>query len=286
MKNWKSFALVGSLIVACAGIVGCGGGGEEAAAAANLEEVAWLEETKASLDSKRVELTEARVAAEAALAEEALSEEGEPVVEEEGSEGEAVEGEGEEAVEAEPPSERVTALEGEISSLSEEFMGRLVTHINAQEMIEGEPLTPAAQAAFRMKSDEDIVVAADWIERGGDYRRAIDIYTVALGPDPDYAKLQEALAYAEDMRYAKAERFAGVEKGMTQEQVREILGPVNLHNVHEYPDKDAVAWFYPKNPTLGKRPPAAVYFQMKDEIYEVYQVAYGIADDEEPEEKE
>ena len=44
---------------------------------------------------------------------------------------------------------------------------------------------------------------------------------------------------------------------MTEEEVREHLGPVNLRNVKEYPDKNVTAWFYSKDGGGA----AGVYFQ-------------------------
>ena len=285
MKKFATRALVGGLIVIGLSLVACGGDSEEAAAVANSEAEAWIEETKASLDAKRAELAEARnAAAEAALVDdEAVSDD--EASDDEASEGETDAADATDAAATESPADRVTALETEITSMSEGFITRVIEYINAQEILEGEPIPPEVQKAFRMKSDEDLIVAADWIERGGDYRRAIDIYTQQLALDPDYDKLKEAIASAEEMRYPNAERFAGVEKGMTEQEVRDILGPVNLRNIHPYPENDAVGWFYGKNPELGRRPPAAVYFQIKDDVYEVYKVEYGVADDEQPEQE-
>lgn len=257
---WKKtirHALLGGLLVMTVGLVGCGGGGgDDDGAATNPEEWAWLESAKADLDAKRADLAEARASLAAATDGEDVEGEGE----------EGAEGEGEEGAEASEPATEamVMALENEIDSQSEEFMTRLINHINSLGMVEGEPLTPEQQKVIRMKSDEDIEVAQEWIEKGGDYRRAIDIYNMQLGLDPDYDRLKEALAYAEEMRYPSAEKFAEIEKGMTQSQVRDIIGPVNLHNRREYPDKNAIAWFYPKDPSLGSLPPSAVYFQEDD----------------------
>jgi hypothetical protein len=219
------------------------------------------------------------------VAEEPVVEEGDETTEkatDEATEASPADGPATAAPAVEPAADRVAALESEIGSLSQEFGSRLVEYINSLEILDGEPLTPDQQKAIRMKSDEDIELAAEWIEKGGDYRRAIDIYSQGLALDPGYIRLEEALANATEMRFPSEERFAGVKKGMTQAEVRDILGPVNLHNVREYPDKNALAWFYPKDQEAGKKlPPSAVYFQMDDDTYKVYQTDYGIAEDAE-----
>ncbi len=88
---------------------------------------------------------------------------------------------------------------------------------------------------MRLKSDEDLAVAQEWIDRGGDYRRAIEILETQLQADPGYARLEQALARAREMRYVTPERFARVEPGMTALDVRAALGPVNLREVRRRP---------------------------------------------------
>jgi hypothetical protein len=130
------------------------------------------------------------------------------------------------------------------------------------------------QAAIRMKSDEDLAVAAEWIERGGDYRRAIEIYETQRRIDPEYAALSAALRRAREMREVTAERFARVERGMTQAQVRSILGPVNLRLVRSFPDRGVETWLYPQD----EGGTAAVYFRRgaEDEPFVVYELMFEL----------
>ena len=174
---------------------------------------------------------------------------------------------------AEDLAAQLEQLEGEIESLTEEFGNRLVAYINADPMIEGEEPTEQQVQALRMKSGEDIILAQEWIEKGGDYKRAIEIISTALLYDADNPELQAALAKAEADRYMDQERWAAVEKGMTEDDVRQALGQVNLHNIREYPDKNVVAWFYP---TAEDGSAAAVWFQpnKKTEVLEVYQIKF------------
>jgi hypothetical protein len=123
----------------------------------------------------------------------------------------------------------------------------------------------------RLKSDEDIVVAHQFIERGGDYRRAIEIYEAALAVDPANPRLRQELEKARGLRYMTAERFAGVKEGMTPDEVRAVLGQPNLHNVRDYADRGVSAWFYPKGPDGAA---AGVWFQRKDGGARVYELDF------------
>jgi outer membrane protein assembly factor BamE (lipoprotein component of BamABCDE complex) len=127
-------------------------------------------------------------------------------------------------------------------------------------------MSPAQIAAMRMKSAEDMVIAREFIEMGGDYRKAIEIYQSALVADPDNAALKSALDRAKADRYMTEARLAAVKKGMTEAQVRAVLGTPYHRNVKEYPEKKVSAWFYPTNEANDA---AGVYFNAKKEVYEV-----------------
>ena len=81
----------------------------------------------------------------------------------------------------------------EVNKLTELFTGQLADFINSQEIYEGEPLTEVQRAAFDMKADEDILVAKEYIEKAGNYQKAIDIYSTALLADPESEKLLAAI---------------------------------------------------------------------------------------------
>lgn len=66
-----------------------------------------------------------------------------------------------------------------------------------------------------------------------------------------------------------SERFKAVKKGMTENEVREALGPPNLFNVREYEDRGVTAWFYPKDEAGAA---AGVWFRMKD--HKVYRINF------------
>lgn len=255
------FVTCAVLLVALAGTVGCAGEDPEVVAEQERE-AQWLaiETTRQQLADKREQLEQAEAAAEAAAAEDAA----ETTEVAEAASGEAA------------PAGDVATLENEVAALSEQFSQQLVDFINANPPVAGEPPPERVGQAIRMKSDEDIRIAVEYIEEGGDYRRALQIYDAALEVDPGYEHLQELRAEAESMRFMTEERFAQVEEGMSQDQVREILGPVNLRNIRDYEENKAVAWFYPRDEAGSA---AAVWFRKNRRgDYEVYQVDYHFKD--------
>ena len=122
-----------------------------------------------------------------------------------------------------------------------------------------------------MKSDEDIALAQEWIDKGGDYKRAINIYTNALKFDPGNEAVEQALALAEEYRYMSKERFGAAKKGMSEAEIRAALGQVNLHNIKPFPDREVVAWFYPTDEAGNA---AAVWFREGDSGNKVYRLNF------------
>lgn len=159
------------------------------------------------------------------------------------------------------------AFARETEALSREFYRRLVELINADPPVQGEPLSERQKAAIRMRSDEEIRLAREFIERGGDYQRAIDIYREALAVDPDYPRLREELARAQARRYMTRQAFSQVREGMDQDEVRRLLGQPNLHNVRTWPERGIAGWFYPKDASGSA---AAVWFRQEGERHVVY----------------
>ena len=64
------------------------------------------------------------------------------------------------------------------------------------------------------------------------------------------------------------ERFALVEKGMSQERSASgVIGQVNLRNIREYEDKEVVSWFYTKENGGA----AGVHFKMSKGVWRLYE---------------
>jgi hypothetical protein len=180
---------------------------------------------------------------------------------------------GDSAAPAPPPAAAAEALSPrdrlarEADALAQQFERRLVAYINANPPVEGAPLAARQLAAIRMKSDEEIAAAHEFIARGGDYRRACEIYEAALAGDPQNPRLREELARAQAARYISAGRFARAAPGMTAEQVRAALGPPNVHDVHGFADQGVVGWFYPRD---ASGTAAAVWFEKRAGKLTVY----------------
>ena len=267
MQRTHTGYLVGAVLVALLLAAACGGGGAKQEQA-KIDEWNWLTETKQSLDAKRQELVDLVMQAEtvAAAAVEEVADGTEDAAEEMA-----------EAVSEVDLETKIRDLEAEIESQTEEFSNRLVAIINSDPMIEGEEVTESQTNALRMKSSEDIVLAREWIVKGGDYKRAIEIVNTAMMFDTDNPELLAALDEFETNRFMSEEKFAAAEKGMTEADVRRVLGQVNLHNVREYPDKGIVAWFYP---TADDGSAAAVWFQPDTDtgVLEAYQIKFMAID--------
>lgn len=265
MRRGRCLYALGTLTLAVLGLVACGPAEEQVEEPDGGEEWVWLQEAKSNLDAKRLELRELRDQAAGKLPTEPEAA------------GEAAEGE--EAEEAVPltPEElaaKITALEEELNTLSDDFGARLAAFLNAQELVVGGELNSLQRQAIDMKIDEDMVLAQGWIDEGGDYQRAINIYTDALRLDPENERIKEAIATAEDLRYMKKERFDLIKKKMTQDEVRELLGQVKHHNVREFPEDNVVGWFFPKDDGGA----AAIYFKEKkkgDGNWVVYEADFG-----------
>lgn len=228
--------LLGALII----LPGCGKPQEERQDARQAEVTVaqwdWLEQTKQRLDEQRARLAQLEAATET----------------------------------GKPPSEELLRLRKEVGDLGEDFNRRLVEYVNAHAS-SGETPGERQAAAIRMKSDEDILLAREYIEEAGDYRRAIEIYETALAADPENPRLRTELETAKARRYITRERFALVREGMAQEEIRRLLGPPNLQDVRDYPERGVTAWFYPKDASGAA---AAVWFRKGDSTTEAYQLDF------------
>ena len=271
MRRGKSLYALAAVLLACLGLSACETADPEAEkATAAVAEWAGLQEAKAELDGKREEL--------AGLQQQIADHDPDAAAPEEGA------GEGE-AAEAPPTLEELeaqaTALQEELYKLSDAFGSRLAQFINDQEISVGSELTPVQREALDYKAGEDMLLAQEYIDKGGEYQRAIDIYTQSLVFDPDNEALLAARARAEEQQYMSEERFSQVKKGMSEKEVRELLGTPKASNVRQYEDSGVTGWYYPKE----GREAAAVFFQEKKGELKVYKVDFeAVKAGDEPEE--
>jgi hypothetical protein len=146
-----------------------------------------------------------------------------------------------------------------VGDATDRFLARLVAFINehAGPREAGESEQPPELAeAIRTKSAEELLLAREYIERGGDYAKAIDILSSARSVDPGNQELEAAQAEAERLRYMDPERFGRIEKGMSEAEVRTQLGQVQPQNVRE-PAPGQVVWLYPRQDAAA----AGVFFR-------------------------
>lgn len=259
-RGWKLFAF--ALSVLALFLVGCASQ-EEAEVDTSAEEWAAVEAAKEALEAKRQEIADLKIALSAdAESDDATSD----TAGEEGAEGETAE-----PLTPEKMQEHLANAQQDVVSLAEDFMTKLVEFLNNQNMVEGAELTSSQKQAINWKTHEDIVLAQEYIEKGGDYRRALDIYAQAKGLDPDNQELAAAIAQAESDRYMTEERFAQVKKSMTEGQVRALLGQVHHSNLRDYPENKTVGWFFPKEDGGA----AGVFFREKNGEKKVYSFDYG-----------
>ena len=155
------------------------------------------------------------------------------------------------SAETDAESPATAELRREVERGADELSRHLVAFLNDDPPREKEPLSPRQAQAVRWKSEEDIHLARGYVERAGDFRRAIDILEAALALDPGHAELRAELERVRAARFVSAERFARVKVGMSPEEVRAVLGAPNPHNVREYlergPGRGVIGWFYPKD---------------------------------------
>lgn len=257
MRSARNLSTLAVLLLVILGFAACAPQGEEEVdqTTLNAEAIAALQQAKTTLDAKRQELRDLKARIAGGEAGEEGSEAAEPA-------------EGEEP----PPSpeERAAALEGEVNKLGEEFNGQLIDFINSQDLYEGQELTEAQRAAFDMKADEDILVAQEYIDKAGNYQKAIDIYTTSLLADPGNEKLLAARTEAEGLRYMTEERFGQVKSKMKPEEVRGLLGTPQSRNVREY-ENGITAWFYPREESGYA---AGVFFEKHKGQLQVYEAKF------------
>ena len=159
---------------------------------------------------------------------------------------------------------QIDAARAEIDKMADLLTRQLAAYINADPPVPGKPMTPEQFAAVRLKSAEDLLLGKEYISRQGDYRTAAEIWQQQLVVDPDNAELKQAFNEAMAKQYMTPERFAQVQKGMSEAQVIALIGRPLATNVREVPEKKVTAWLYPKN-AAGEA--AGVFFTGEKVVY-------------------
>lgn len=233
-----------AVVVLTLSLGACGPSEEEVKAAARAEEWTAIQQDYDALQQLRSELASAR---EAAASEEASESETDASAEDA----------------APSPAEELAA---QVTQRADAFNERVVTFINEYAGFQGEEPLPEVKEAIHLKTGEDILLAKEYIEKGGDYAKAVEIMQSAQVVDPDNQELAAELAEAERLRYMDEERFSQVKKGMTEAEVHDVLGQVKLQNIRKYEDRNVTAWFYPREGGAA----AAVFFRPSGGVLKVY----------------
>jgi hypothetical protein len=183
-----------------------------------------------------------------------------------------------------PEAPATADLKRKVERRADDLSRRLVAFLNDDPPREKEPLSPRQAQAIRWKSEEDIHLARGYVERAGDFRRAIDILEAARALDPGYAELRAELERIRAARFVTLERFAKIKNGMSPDDVRALLGAPNPHNVREYLERGlgrgVIGWFYPKD---DRGAAAGVWFTKERGTPSVYRTDFSaIQPDSEP----
>ena len=245
MQIHRRTILALGLIVGVA-LIGCSTDGKDGGSElAVLEEA--LNSAKAALEAKRAEL---------ATLDDQIANAGEDVTEE---------------ALAELQAQR-DALVKEAAALADDVNAKATDLINEAGLEEGDVPEGAVREAMLTVQHENILVAQEYIDKGGDYARAIQILEQTAGLPVDNPAVTAALESAQADQYMSQERFSQVRNGMSGEEVRELLGTVNPHNRKEYPERNVEAWFYRKEEGI-----AGVYFERSGDDLKVYRTEFNVS---------
>lgn len=250
-KIWSPI-LAALAISSLALALACGPDKAVVAAAARAEEWGVLQGLQSDLAQQRTELADLRAQREAVASGPA---------------------EGEEEITEEAKAELDKAfnnLDFQVQELTNSFGQRLVNFINDAQMEQGAEPTEMLRAAFRFQATEELLVADEYGDAGGDWARAIAIAEEAERRDPSDPQIQDRLAHYRAMRYMTEERLAKAEAGMTLDEVKAALGIPSRGNDREFSD-DRRAFYYLKD---ANKSAAAVFFQKKGDQWVAYKVDF------------
>jgi len=126
------------------------------------------------------------------------------------------------------------------------------------------PEDPMTAEGLEIYSAEAILVANETVIQAGDYKKALGGLEGALGYYdslglPPYQPLVDRIAELDDIRFITQERFDLVQKNMTMDEVKELVGVPYYQNIQVDEKRGVETWLYRKREGGA----AAVYFKMK-----------------------
>jgi len=124
------------------------------------------------------------------------------------------------------------------------------------------PEHPATVQGLNLYSDEAILIAAETVNKAGDYKKAMNQLDSASSyydsiDLPSYQPLVDKMAELDDMRFITQERFDLVKKNMTMDEVKEAIGVPYYQNIQVDEKRKVETWLYRKREGGA----AAVYFK-------------------------
>ena len=151
---------------------------------------------------------------------------------------------------------RKTELSGKMSLAEAQFeaaysadQSALAEYLN--EALNTQPKAASTLEALRLYSDSALRNARDFVDRSGDYRRAIELLetatsyydAVGAGVPED---LTAALASARSYRFVTKPRFDQLTKGMTTSEIKALVGVPFYANIRhsEVGGKRVTTWLY------------------------------------------
>ncbi len=161
---------------------------------------------------------------------------------------------------------QIPALSTTVDETFEKEQDLLQTFLSAA--LNDFPDLPELEGALRIYSEEAIIGAETLVRESGNYKKALESLSNAV-KNYDYAEayepckpLLDKIAELENWRFVTPERFGEVKKGMTPDEVKEIVGPPYYLNIQE--QKGGIkSWLYPHKEGGA----AAVHFNKKEKVY-------------------
>ena len=162
---------------------------------------------------------------------------------------------------------QVEALNATRDEAFENVQGQLAGFLNIA--LNDFPEESITLDGLHIYADEAILTADQVVAQSGDYKKAVEqldsanSYFTSIGLEP-YQSLVEHIAHLSDMRFITQERFDMVEKGMTKDEAKAIVGVPYYQNIQEDQKRGIETWLYRKREGGA----AALYFKMKtDKVY-------------------
>jgi len=124
------------------------------------------------------------------------------------------------------------------------------------------PEHPATIEGLNLYSDEAILIAEDTVAKAGDYKKALNQLDAANSYYdsinlPPYQPLVDKMAELDDMRFVTQERFELVQKNMTMDEVKDVVGVPYYQNIQVDEKRKVETWLYRKREGGA----AAIYFK-------------------------